>query len=114
MLSAYSVGSSTVALNSVGSNTVALNISVHGHDMLSAYSMGSNNVALNISVHGHDMLSAYSMGSNTVALNMSCPCIEYNISVKHNKTLYYIIIVKGNMFRLLLSLLQALQELDPR
>ena len=55
-------------------------ISLHGHDMFSAYSMGHfstwhdifSATIWDISVHGHDMFSAYSLGSHIVYI---C-CVE--------------------------------------
>jgi len=39
-------------------------------------SVTSNHRQADISIHEHDMFSAYNIGNHTVALNMSCPCIE--------------------------------------
>ena len=60
---------------------------------------------------------AYVADLNLMLTNPRClhTCRNYTVSVKHNKLYYYNIrVFLGNMFRLLPSHLQALQELDPR
>jgi len=56
------------------SNHNQADISVHGHDMFSAYSMGSD-----ISVHGHDMFSATVWDLTFQYMDMTCSVLQYGI-----------------------------------